>query len=196
MKKFTPHQKKSVCKSKDKCNKKDNKLKEYPSSSFFGKGQVTQNSKETQKLGEMLAKEVSSGQIICLTGDLGTGKTTFTQGFLKGLGVKGPYTSPTFLIMKQYQKEIPNSKKQITNKFKIQNSKFKIINVYHIDAYRVKAKDILEMGWEEMLKDNPPTGGNIIIIEWADRIRKIIPPDALWIRFKWISENKREVIFA
>ncbi|MCX6763681.1 MAG: tRNA (adenosine(37)-N6)-threonylcarbamoyltransferase complex ATPase subunit type 1 TsaE [Candidatus Moranbacteria bacterium] len=137
---------------------------------------ITNNSKETQKLGEMLAQEIKGGQIICLTGDLGSGKTTFTQGFLKGLKVKGPYTSPTFLIMKKYDK-----------------------NIYHIDAYRVKAKDILALGWEEMVKDNPPAGGSVIIIEWADRLKKIIPtPPAggsIWIKFKWLGENKREIQF-
>ena len=127
---------------------------------------ITQNSKETQKLGEILAREIKGGQIICLTGDLGAGKTTFTQGFLKGLKVKGPYTSPTFLIIKKYGQYI-----------------------YHIDAYRVKAKDILNLGWEEMLQNKK----NIIIIEWADRIKKIIPPNAVWIKFKWLDENKREM---
>ena len=67
---------------------------------------ITENSKQTQKLGEMLASEFKGGQIICLSGELGAGKTTFTQGLLKGLKIKGPYTSPTFVIMKKYGKNI------------------------------------------------------------------------------------------
>ena len=129
---------------------------------------ITHDSKETRKLGEMLAQEIQGGCIVCLAGDLGAGKTTFTQGFLQGLKAKGPYTSPTFLIMKKYGK-----------------------NIFHLDAYRVKAKDILQLGWEEMIQDKK----NIIIIEWADRIRKIIPPNSVWIKFEWLDENKRQITF-
>jgi len=134
----------------------------------------TENSKQTQKLGEMLAKEIKSDNIVCLEGNLGTGKTTFAQGFLKGLGVRGPYTSPTFVILKYYK-----------------SRKLKTINIFHIDAYRVSAKDILNLGWQEIVarKDN------IIIIEWADRIKKIIPRRSIWIKFQWLSENKRKIIF-
>ena len=129
---------------------------------------ITENSKQTQKLGEMLASEFKGGQIICLSGELGAGKTTFTQGLLKGLKIKGPYTSPTFVIMKKYGK-----------------------NIYHIDAYRINSHDIIELGWEEIIADKK----NIIIVEWADRICDIIPKDALWIGFEWEDEEKRKIIF-
>lgn len=128
---------------------------------------VTTSAKQTQKLGEMLVQELKGGIIICLSGDLGSGKTTFTQGLLKGLKVRGPYTSPTFVIMKKYKN-----------------------NIYHFDAYRVKDKDILNLGWEEIIADPR----NIVIVEWADRIKKIIPKKALWIGFKWIDNNTRKII--
>lgn len=137
---------------------------------------VTISSRETQELGKFLAEELKGGEIVCLAGDLGAGKTTFTQGFLEELGATGPYTSPTFLIMRQYE---------------IGRQDSKLRNVFHIDAYRVKAEDILHLGWEEMIKDK----GNVIIIEWADRIKSIIPEGSLWISFEWISENKRKIIF-
>ncbi len=130
---------------------------------------ITTSKNQTQKLGEELAKELRGGEVICLSGELGAGKTTFTQGLLKGLKARGPYTSPTFVVMKKYK------------------------NIYHIDAYRIKDKDLLELGWEEMLAENPPAGGNIIIIEWAERVRKIIPDNAIWINFKWLDKNKREL---
>jgi tRNA threonylcarbamoyladenosine biosynthesis protein TsaE len=133
---------------------------------------ITTDFKQTQKLGELLAKEINlsagRGKIICLSGDLGTGKTTFTQGLLKGLKVKGPYTSPTFVIMKKYSQ-----------------------NIFHIDAYRVGTDDIKSLGWEE-IANNPR---NIVIIEWAEKICGIIPKKALWIEFQWISEKKRKIIF-
>ena len=148
----------------------------------------TKNSEQTQKLGEMLAEEFNNGGMICLSGELGAGKTTFTQGFLKGLGVSGPYTSPTFVVMKEYKKEISNFKLQIPNKS--QNSKSKIQNIYHIDAYRVGADDVLALGWEEISGNK----NNVIIIEWAERISGIIPKDALWINFEWVDENERKIV--
>jgi tRNA threonylcarbamoyladenosine biosynthesis protein TsaE len=134
---------------------------------------TTNSAKETQALGQLLAEEVlqtkfPAAAIICLSGELGAGKTTFTQGLLKGLKVKGPYTSPTFVIMKQYKK-----------------------NIYHLDAYRVAADDILNLGWEELIADK----NNILIVEWADRIKKIIPKNALWIKFEWLDKEKRKIIF-
>ena len=149
---------------------------------------ITKSLKETQSLGKEIALNLKNGGIVCLSGDLGAGKTTFAQGLLKGLKVKGPYTSPTFLIMKHYQKEITKSKNQITNK--AQNTKHKTQNIYHIDAYRVGAKDVLNIGWEEIVADK----NNVIIIEWAERIKKIISKQTLWIKFEWIDENKRKII--
>jgi len=127
---------------------------------------VTQNSRETQKLAEAWSKKIQSGRILALTGELGAGKTTFAQGLLEALGAEGPYTSPTFLIMKKYRE-----------------------NIFHFDAYRVEKNDIMNLGWEEIVS-NPK---NIVIVEWADRISGIIPQDALWINFEWLDENKRKI---
>ncbi|KKP78714.1 MAG: tRNA (adenosine(37)-N6)-threonylcarbamoyltransferase complex ATPase subunit type 1 TsaE [Candidatus Moranbacteria bacterium RIFOXYA12_FULL_35_19] len=169
---------------------------------------TTINSKQTQKLGELLAEEILATKklnlsrpkqpkevelrkalVICLDGELGAGKTTFTQGLLKGLKIEGPYTSPTFLIMKEYCLSKGST-------FKIPKVEpLAIEKVYHFDAYRVEAQDILNLGWEEIL--SPPAGGskNIIIIEWADRIKEIIPADAIWIKFKWLEEDERKITF-
>ena len=140
----------------------------------------------------MFAQELREEKIICLSGDLGTGKTTFTQGFLKGLKIKGPYTSPTFLIMKRYC--ITHNVKRVA-----QNVKHKTLcaprstfhDIYHIDAYRIKEKGLLNLGWKEITADKK----NVIIIEWAERVKKIIPKNSVWIKFKWIDENKREIKF-
>jgi tRNA A37 threonylcarbamoyladenosine biosynthesis protein TsaE len=75
------------------------------------------------------------------------------------------------------------------------NDKFpmtnKIQNIYHIDAYRVGVKDIISLGWEEIISNDR----NIVIIEWADKIKKVVPSSALWIKFKWTDKNKRKIIF-
>lgn len=141
---------------------------------------ITNNFEETQKLGEELASELRGGEVLCLEGELGAGKTTFTQGLLKGLGAEGPYTSPTFLIMKEYE-----------IKSKAKSLKPKVGTVYHIDAYRVGPDDILNLGWEEMIADPK----NIIIIEWPERIEKILPEKFLRIKFEGLDEERRKITF-
>jgi tRNA threonylcarbamoyladenosine biosynthesis protein TsaE len=143
----------------------------------------TQSFKATQKLGKELARKINPGQIICLSGELGSGKTTFVQGLLTGLKVKGPYTSPTFVIMKKYESKVNLTCRQTGS----QKSKV----IYHLDAYRVNEKDILNLGWEEIISQPD----NLVIIEWAERIKKIIPVSAKWINFSWEGEKKRKIIF-
>lgn len=144
---------------------------------------TTNSSKQTQKLGEILAKELKGGEIICLSGELGSGKTTFAQGVLKGLGAKGPYTSPTFVVMKEYKLKAKSEKRKAT----AQNSKLE--NVYHIDAYRVNAQDVLALGWEEIVASK----NNIVIVEWAEKIKSIVPKDAVWMKFEHVKNDEREI---
>jgi tRNA threonylcarbamoyladenosine biosynthesis protein TsaE len=136
---------------------------------------ITEKKEETKKLGKLLAQELCGGEVICLCGELGAGKTTFTQGLLEGSGAEKPYTSPTFVVMKEY--EVKSKKKGINA-------------IYHFDAYRVEAEDILNLGWEEIVADE----SNICIIEWADKIKKIIPERAIWIEFEWCDEKRRKII--
>lgn len=139
---------------------------------------ITKSAKETQKLGKMLAKEVLSAKraktafVLALTGDLGSGKTTFVQGLARGFGVRSKIQSPTFLIIKNY--------------------KLKTKNFIHIDAYRLKKpKDILALGWREMAGDPQ----NIIATEWARHIKKVLPAHHIDINFEHISKNKRKIKF-
>lgn len=129
--------------------------------------------KETNKIAFNLAKKALKSRkpfIIGLEGNLGSGKTTFTQGFAKGLGIKERILSPTFVILKR---------------FKIKNKNF-----YHIDCYRIKnPKEILDLGFKEIV-NNPK---NIVAIEWADKIKRIMPKDTLWLKFKLIDEFSREI---
>ncbi len=102
--------------------------------------------------------------ILALVGDLGAGKTTFAQAFAKALGVNDRILSPTFLIFKRYA---------------IACGGFS--NFYHTDAYRIKnAAELDVLGFAQILKDQR----NIVLIEWADKIKEIIPRNALWLEFK------------
>ena len=149
---------------------------------------ITTGSAQTQKLGGILAEELKGGEIVCLSGELGSGKTTFAQGVLKGLGAKGPYTSPTFVVMKEYRnfskvRPFPPPHRRIPQ---CQTLK----NIYHIDAYRVGSKDILDLGWEEIIASE----NNIVIVEWAERIKTILPKRALWLKFRHVKNDEREII--
>src|SRR4030042_4363035 len=112
---------------------------------------ITNNFNQTKKLGEFLAQKLKQGArkqalVLGLKGDLGGGKTTFIQGFAKGLGIKQKVLSPTFIIMRKFQ--IPKSKFQTNSKSQI--SKFKTL--YHIDCYRlVRDKEILDLGLKEII---------------------------------------------
>ncbi|MCH7882824.1 tRNA (adenosine(37)-N6)-threonylcarbamoyltransferase complex ATPase subunit type 1 TsaE [Patescibacteria group bacterium] len=141
----------------------------------------TRSAHETQKIAEILAQELKKNflrrqaMVIALSGDLGGGKTTFTKGFAKGLGIRENILSPTFLILKTY---------------KLRGKYYTLFT--HIDAYRLeKPKEILNLGWRELVK-NPK---NMIIIEWAKNIEKILPKIFLNIKFNFVSLNARELIF-
>ena len=140
----------------------------------------TKNPFQTKKLGEILAKEIlktklkNNAFVLGLEGDLGGGKTTFLQGFAKGLGVKQKITSPTFIIMRR---------------FRIQNSKYK--NLYHFDCYRIKeSKDILSLGFKDIISDPQ----NIVAIEWAERIKEILPKDRISLKFGFVNKKNRKII--
>ena len=140
---------------------------------------VTKSKLETQKTGFVLASvlEPTSNHAltIALEGNLGSGKTTFIQGLAKGLKVKENVLSPTFLILKE---------------FSIIASGLK--NFYHIDAYRLKnPNELLELGFKDLIK-NPE---NLIVIEWADKIKKILPKNILNIRFINLGKNQRKILY-
>lgn len=136
---------------------------------------LTHSAEETRNLGKKLGAEIDPGALLCLSGDLGAGKTTFTQGFLEGLGALRPYTSPTFVIMKQYDLLVPTVGG--------------IKRIYHADAYRVEAKDFETLGFREWCED--PEG--IVILEWPERVERLIPATAYKLSFLSKSETEREI---
>ena len=111
----------------------------------------TYGADETFALGEKMGKEAKSGEVYCLNGDLGTGKTVFTQGFASGLGIKGPVNSPTFTILQQYEDgRLP---------------------LYHFDVYRIgDVEEMEEIGYEDCFY-----GEGVSLIEWSGLIEEILP---------------------
>mgnify|MGYP002536919631 CR=1 FL=1 len=117
----------------------------------------TNSPDETFEIGRKLGQSAKVGQIICLNGDLGVGKTVFTQGFASGLGIKECVNSPTFTIVQIYEEgRIP---------------------LYHFDVYRIEEpEEMEEIGYEEYFY-----GQGVCLVEWASLVEEIIPPEAVWI---------------
>ena len=107
--------------------------------------------KETYDLGVKMGEQARAGQVICLNGDLGVGKTVFTQGFAAGLGIAGPVNSPTFTIVQQYEDgRLP---------------------LYHFDVYRIgDISEMDEIGYEDCFY-----GQGVTLIEWSELIQEILP---------------------
>ena len=142
----------------------------------------TKSDEKTKKFGKILAQQIlkertdNRALVISLEGDLGAGKTTFTQGFGKFLGVKERIQSPTFVILKIYK----------INK----KSNFK--NFIHVDAHRLKSKDFEAIGWKDFVKNK----NNIILVEWGNKIKNILPKNSLRIIFKHGKNySERKIIF-
>ncbi len=133
---------------------------------------ITKTAAETQKIGERLSASLKGGEIIALKGALGAGKTTFIQGIARGLGIKKRIISPTFIIVRTYR----------VGK----------INFYHVDLYRLEGN--LEREIENLgLKDFWGRPENITVIEWAEKIKRHLPPGTIWIKFKYLSQDKRQI---
>lgn len=132
--------------------------------------------KQTFNFSKKISKNLTGGVTLGLVGNLGAGKTIFTKGLAAGLGVKKNITSPTFVLMKIYP-----VKKHKQIKFLV-----------HIDAYRIKsARDLIAIGADEYF--NRPDA--ITVIEWADKIKKILPKKTKFVKINLQKNNLRKIIF-
>lgn len=128
---------------------------------------ITHNETETITLAQNIESEKFPNMVICLNGDLGSGKTLFTKGFAQAMGIDD-ITSPTFTIIKEYQGELM---------------------LYHMDVYRLEESNE-DIGIEEYFDR-----GGVTIIEWSDMIKDILPSERLDISFKITGENSRTLLF-
>lgn len=105
----------------------------------------TASAQETEQLGQRLGQRLKPGAVIAYSGDLGAGKTAFTRGLARGLGIEDPITSPTYTIVNEYPGKIP---------------------LFHFDMYRLgSSEDLFDIGWEDYL-----TRGGVIAVEWSERV--------------------------
>lgn len=130
---------------------------------------IVKNLNETKDVAKKFALVLKPGDVVLLSGDLGAGKTTFTQFVFKALGVKDVVNSPTFAVLKSY--------------------KGKNFTLNHFDTYRITAEEAIECGFDEVLSDK----ASVTFIEWASMIEPLIPKKNIKINIKIIDENTREI---
>jgi tRNA threonylcarbamoyladenosine biosynthesis protein TsaE len=131
---------------------------------------ISNSEEETIHLGNIIGRHLISGDIIALSGELGSGKTCITRGIARGMGISEKFhvTSPTFTLINEYPGKIP---------------------LYHLDVYRLSgSEDLEDLGYEEYFY-----GNGAVVIEWAEKIHDIIPPGSIFIYLKYINKNKRKV---
>ena len=139
---------------------------------------------ETWELARKLAPELKPGDVVCLEGDLGAGKTTFTQGLAAALGVPGRVNSPTFCIVQEHRRQSDNRTIGQSN-----NSPDLLV---HMDLYRLHGEDdVIAIGWEDYLSE-----GAILVVEWPERAGTLIPADARHVVFTHLEgEESRRIEF-
>ena len=131
---------------------------------------ISNSVEETIAIAAKLARKLEKGNCVALVGDLGSGKTVFTKGIAEGLGVKNPryVNSPTFVIIKEYKGKMP---------------------LYHFDLYRLDRSTALDAeSYEEYFY-----GDGVSVIEWADKIRPLLPKKYIEVKLKVAGENKRKI---
>ena len=134
-------------------------------------GSVTQDPQETIQLGEHFATFVEKGDVFSFVGELASGKTTFIKGILKGLNFDKPVTSPTFTLVNEYDAKFP---------------------VIHIDCYREDEQERwIKLGMKDYMDEE-----NVVIIEWADKMKSLLPINTIQIQFSHKSINSREIFLS
>lgn len=141
----------------------------------------TKSPKETEKIAALVVEKIlktpltKGGFVIALEGELGAGKTVFVQGFAKALKIKAKIKSPSFVLMKHYP---------------IRDWRLAIRTFYHLDCYRLKNyKDLLPLGVKEILKEP----ANIILVEWAERVKPILPPKHIKVHIDHVGPRERKI---
>jgi tRNA threonylcarbamoyladenosine biosynthesis protein TsaE len=132
---------------------------------------ISRSPKQTRRIGMRLGALLDAGDVICLQGDLGAGKTTFVQGLAQGWGSLDPVSSPTFVIVNMYRR--PDESE-----------------LYHLDTYRLEsAPEAAMLDLDDMLDVGP------LVIEWAERIESILPNERLWLQLEHIDDEQRRIQF-
>jgi tRNA threonylcarbamoyladenosine biosynthesis protein TsaE len=133
---------------------------------------ISRSPEQTRRVGMRLGSLLQTGHILCLSGDLGSGKTTLVQGIAAGWGTLDQVTSPTFVLVNVYRR--PDSRR-----------------LYHLDAYRLSGPgEALDLDLDAMITTGP------LVVEWAEKIEVALPGDCFWADLTWVDENQRDITFS
>ena len=133
---------------------------------------ISHSQAQTRRFGARLGELLQGGDVLCLAGELGAGKTCFAQGIGRGLGIEGPITSPSFTLINEYRQEQAR------------------LPFYHVDLYRLgEAKETLTLGLDEYFY-----GEGVCAVEWANRAPEALPAEHLWIELRYIDETRRALL--
>jgi tRNA threonylcarbamoyladenosine biosynthesis protein TsaE len=136
---------------------------------------ISHSAEQTRRLGIRLGTLLKPGDVVCLSGDMGAGKTVFTTGIGQGWRAQETITSPTYNLVHQHTHATDN------------------VNLYHLDCYRLHgADDADSIGLDDILDDD----NGIVIFEWPERIQEALPPNRLWVELKVIEPTRRNIIFS
>jgi tRNA threonylcarbamoyladenosine biosynthesis protein TsaE len=133
---------------------------------------ISRSPEQTRRVGMRLGALLRSGDVICLVGDLGSGKTTFAQGIASGWGSLDAVSSPSFVLVNVYRGP-------------------KGARLFHLDAYRLSgAVEAEDLDIDAMLESGP------LVVEWAERIQEVLPGEHLWVSLHYVSEEQRDLVFS
>jgi len=134
---------------------------------------ISNSMEQTQRLGARLGSLLRPGDLICLSGDMGAGKTVFTGGIGKGWGTKNPVTSPTYNLVHEHRRDKDKQR------------------LYHLDCYRLRgSEDTYTIGFDDLIE-----GDDVIVLEWPERIQDVLPEERLWLHLRVVETNRRNLIF-
>ncbi|MEN6393677.1 MAG: tRNA (adenosine(37)-N6)-threonylcarbamoyltransferase complex ATPase subunit type 1 TsaE [Anaerolineaceae bacterium] len=132
---------------------------------------ISRSAEQTRRLGMRIGALLQTGDVVCLIGELGSGKTTLVQGLASGWGSLDQATSPTFVLVNVYRR--PDGQR-----------------LYHLDAYRLRgAREAEDLDLDAMLETSP------LVIEWAERIQEALPQEHLEVNLSWVDEDQRDLVF-
>jgi tRNA threonylcarbamoyladenosine biosynthesis protein TsaE len=133
---------------------------------------ISRSAEQTRRAGMRIGAQLQPGDVVCLAGELGSGKTTLVQGIAAGWGSLDAVSSPTFVLVNVYRR--PESGR-----------------LFHLDTYRLNdAAEAEDLDLDGMLEAGP------LVIEWADRIQGVLPRDRLWIALHWVDDNQRDLMIS
>jgi tRNA threonylcarbamoyladenosine biosynthesis protein TsaE len=130
----------------------------------------TTSPEQTMHLGRIGGELLRPGSVVALMGDLGTGKTLFVKGIAQGLGVADDreITSPSFVLVNEYSGRLP---------------------IYHVDLYRLHhAREVEDLGWDELI-----SSPGVTLIEWAEKVLPLLPPERMEVHFEWLNARERRL---